>query len=50
MTGVMTEVRDRQSARPTFVRFISRFRTRTLTDLRRRIKATKWPERETVNG
>src|SRR5436853_2247984 len=32
-----------------FVRFMRTFRTRKLADLRRRINATRWPEREPVS-
>jgi hypothetical protein len=47
MTGVMTEA---QTGQKTDIRpFHFTVSDADLTDLRRRINATKWPERETVN-
>ena len=48
MTGVMTEV-ERGSATTDIRPFRVNVSDAELSDLRRRIKATKWPERETVN-
>jgi len=48
MTGVMTEV-ESGSARADIRPFHVKVSDADLTDLRRRIKATRWPDRETVN-
>jgi len=48
MTGVMTEV-PTGSAKADIRPFHFKVSDADLTDLRRRINATKWPERETVN-
>jgi pimeloyl-ACP methyl ester carboxylesterase len=48
MTGVMTEV-ERGSATTDIRPFRVNVSDAEISDLRRRIKATKWPERETVN-
>jgi pimeloyl-ACP methyl ester carboxylesterase len=50
MTNVMTGVAQRTgSAKPDIRPFHVSFPAAQLTDLRRRVKATKWPERETVS-
>jgi pimeloyl-ACP methyl ester carboxylesterase len=48
MTGVMTEV-ESGTARTDIRPFHVKVSDADLTDLRRRIKATRWPDRETVN-
>jgi pimeloyl-ACP methyl ester carboxylesterase len=51
MTKVMTSVAQRTGSAKTDIRpFHVSFPAAQLTDLRRRVKATKWPERETVAG
>jgi pimeloyl-ACP methyl ester carboxylesterase len=50
MTNVMTGVAQRTGSAKTDIRpFHVSFPAAQLTDLRRRVKATKWPERETVS-
>jgi hypothetical protein len=50
MTNVMTGVAQRTGSANTDIRpFHVSFPAAQLTDLRRRVKATKWPERETVS-
>jgi pimeloyl-ACP methyl ester carboxylesterase len=50
MTDVMTEVANEKGGAPNDIRpFRVNFPDADLTDLRRRIKATRWPEKETVN-
>jgi pimeloyl-ACP methyl ester carboxylesterase len=49
MTNVMTSVAQRTGSAKTDIRpFHVSFPATQLTDLRRRVKATRWPERETV--
>ena len=49
MTSVMTEVETGGKKSPDIRPFRVKFSDAELNDLRRRVKATKWPERETVS-
>src|SRR5690348_13435790 len=50
MTDVMAEVAEETTATPDIRPFnVPKVSDADLTDLRRRITATRWPERETVN-
>ena len=47
-TSATQQRSERPLTRPRFVRFVWMFRKRNSTELRRRINATRFPEKETV--
>src|SRR5262245_280433 len=48
MTGTLTETARPTSGNPDIRPFKAKFSDAELADLRARVKATKWPDRETV--